>query len=269
MNFSTARIALIASLALTACSHDAQGEGDAGTSGGGKVANYTVHYDQTSYMSADNKPQEETTYRTMLADCQKAGGNIRPLAPADVARIGRVHNEAWLAPDRHAIHTEEWHLGTDGTCQFKLEHKDSTDILADGKQTAFDGVAHTGNEQDMAPDAGGPIQEDDAQLAAQGAQMGWKKMGDAMANGAKCSIWQDANGAQVCVWTGGRPWGFSGDGANALKDGMSQQGTVVLWAKSGKGADWTLSTDRFDIGKPLDPNAFTIPKNIVVSKSAP
>jgi hypothetical protein len=188
---------------------------------------------------------------------------MRALTPDEVAKIGRVHVEAWVGPDKQARHEEEWHLNATGPCEFSLSHQDQTEIGdANGRSTLIDGVTHKVDVQDT--DKPAPVMAlpaTDGEMTEGARQAGWSKQGIAGDSGAQCAVWQDSFGFQLCVWTGGRQWGYSADGPTALKDGVSRGDSVVFWAHPGQGTSWKLETREFSLGKALDRRAFEIPAN--------
>jgi hypothetical protein len=222
-----------------------------------------IHFDQTAVLTVDGEPKEEQAYYTYLKDCQKVGGPIRPLTPSDVGKIGRVHVEAWIDPDQQSRHEEEWHVDSPATCQFSLTHQDLTEIVdANGRSTAIDGVTHNVDVQELGkPAPVTALPATDGEMNEGIRQAGWSKQGIANANGAQCAVWQDSSGFQLCVWTGGRQWGYSSDGMTSLKDGVSRSDSIVFWAHPGRGASWKLETREFSVGKALDRRAFAIPEN--------
>jgi hypothetical protein len=222
-----------------------------------------IHFDQTSVLTGDGQPKEEESYRILLEDCRKAGAPTRALTPGDAEKIGRVHVEAWIGPDQQSRHEEQWHLDSPGPCEFSLTHQDQTEVVdANGRSTTIDGVTHAVDVQELGKE--GPVTAvpaSDGEMDEGDRQRGWSKQGVASANGAQCAVWQNSDGFQLCVWTGGRQWGYSSHGSTALKDGMSPGDAIVLWAHPGRGATWKLETKEFSVGKALDRRAFAIPVN--------
>jgi hypothetical protein len=223
-----------------------------------------IHYDQTAVLTLGGQPQEEQSYRTLLDNCQKAGAPIRALAPGEVEKIGRVHVEAWIGADKQSRHDEEWHLDSTRPCEFSLTHLDQTQIGdANGRTTVIDGVTHKAEVRELGkPAPVTALPASDGEMDEADRQNGWSKQGIANANGAQCAIWQNSTGFQLCIWTGGREWGYSSHGTNALKDGVSPGDAIVLWAHPGQGPDWKLDTREFSVGKTLDGRAFAIPENV-------
>jgi hypothetical protein len=221
-------------------------------------------------VTLDGVAKEEETYHTLLDECEKGDARfpLHALTPSDAARIGRVHLEAWIGPDRQARHEEEWHLNDSPPCNFTLTHLDQTSITdANGRVTSIDNVTHQVDVgQGDEPQRPEPLPEGDGEMDAAHRQAGWSKLGVTNSNGAQCAIWQDASGSQVCAWSGGRQWGYTSDGTIALRDGVSVGPTpggnaIALWARPGKGASWKMETREFSVGKPLDPRAFVPPAN--------
>jgi hypothetical protein len=272
------RIALAGALCAilscgTACSHggtDAPGGHGSETSASSHSDRPTIHYDQTGVLVADGAPIEEKSYKSLLEGCQRSGSPTTPLTPDEVAKLGRVHTEAFIGPDKSSIHTESWEQAMPSPCHFTLTHKDNTEIAdVSGHVTAIDAVARTADVQETGQDADvGPVPADDGQETDADRQAGWSKLAGEHANGTDCSAWRDARGAEVCVWSGGGRWGYSSSGVNAVHDGKSDGSTIILWAKPGQGASWKIDTHVFSVGEPLPQQPFEVPAGITVNKSS-
>jgi hypothetical protein len=212
-------------------------------------------------MTGDGRPEEAESYHVLLENCRKGGLPTRALTPSDEEKLGRIHVEAWIGPNEQSRHEERWGLANPKPCEFSLTHEDHTEIVdANGRSTTTDGVTHQVDVQELGKP--GPVMAlgaEDEQMIEGARQAGWTKQGIANANGAQCAVWQDSTGFQVCVWTGGRQWGYSTNGSIALKDGMSPGDAIVLWAHPGKDASWKLETREFSVGKALDRRAFVVP----------
>lgn len=258
--------AALALLSLTACSAKAppmagNDSVESSHAGGSISSRPPIHYDQTAVLTVNGRPQEEQSYRALLDGCQRAGVQIRALTPGDVAKIGRVHVEAWIDPDKQSRHEEEWHLDASMPCKFSLQHQDQTEIDdADGRATVIDGVTHKVEVQE--PGKPAPVMalpENDGEMNEAARKAGWSKEGNATASEAQCAVWHSPTGFELCVWTGGRKWGYSANGPTALKDGVSRGDSIVLWVHPGQGSAWKLETKEFSVGNALDRRAFEIP----------
>jgi hypothetical protein len=262
-------IAIFSSLFFAGCSHSSGSDASQAASSGGDRP--PIHFDQTAVLMTDGQPTEQNSYMTLLAGCQKSGRPMHALTQAEVGKIGRLHVESWIGPDKTSRHEEEWHLESPAPCQFALTHKDHTEIVdAKGRSTMIDNTTHTADVQETGePSPMGALPENDGAMDDAANKAGWSKKADAMANGVPCAVWQNALGFEACVWSGGRAWGYSSYGVDALKDGMSDGQSIVLWAHPGKGAAWQLETRTFSVGQPLDSNAFAIPANVTTRNASP
>lgn len=227
-----------------------------------------IHYDQTSVLAIDGVPGLENSYRSLLDHCQKGGLPTHALTDAEVAKLGRLHVEAWLDQDRQTRHTESWtiDISTSAPCQFSLVHdRDETEFDdVNGRSTNINWMTHQGDVQELGPvDPPSPMPADDGDLTEAQKLVGWSKLGSDTAAGAPCTIWQDGQGSQFCVWNAGGKWGYSSNGYGALKDGQSQ-GAVVLWVHPGKGSAWKLDTTTFTVGTPIDDTVFKVPGGIPI-----
>jgi hypothetical protein len=223
-------------------------------------------------LTLDGVPQEERVYEeAQLAPCKKphAGFPLHALTPSEVAKLGRVHVEAWIGPDKQARHEESWSINESAPCNFSLTHQDQTWIAdANGRVTTIDNVTHQVDvaQGEKPPWTAGPLPESDGEMDEPHRQNGWSRLGVTNSNGTQCVIWQSAAGEQTCAWSGGRQWGYSADGAGALHDGRSVGASIggssiVLWEHPAKSGGWKLETQAFSVGQPLDPRAFVLPAN--------
>jgi hypothetical protein len=263
-------LATLSLVSLTACSAkvpataDNAAAGSAPVGGGSTSPLPPIHYDQTAVLTVDGEAQEEKSYRSLLDGCRKSGISTHALTSDEVGKIGRVHVEAWIGPDKQSRHEEQWHLNSPGPCQFALTHVDQTEIGdASGHTTLIDGVTHKVDVQEQGKqEPAMALPESDGELTEGARQAGWTKQGSASDSGAQCAIWEDSYGSQLCVWTGGRQWGYSADGSTALKDGVSRGDSIVFWSHPGRGVAWKLETREFSLGKALDRRAFDVPANL-------
>ena len=256
-------------LSLIACSAKAPPAGASSAPGDAQTDGSTspqppIHYNQTTVLTLSGELTEEKAYLTALEQCRKAGAfPVHALQPDEVEKIGREHLEAWIDPDKWTQHDERWSLDEPHPCQFALTHVDKTEFRdANGRSTTVDGVTHEVDIQELGKSP--PVTalpSDDGEMTEADRQIGWSKLGITNFSGAQCAIWQDPMGSQLCVWTGGRQWGYSADGPSALKDGLSRNDSIVFWARPGRGPSWKLETKEFSVGEPLDSRAFVIPAN--------
>jgi hypothetical protein len=271
MTFRRPILTALLLLLLTACSDKAASTAGYKAPDNAPAASSSpppIHFDQTSVLTLDGVALEEQAYHTAVDNC-KGSGFLHALTPSEVAKIGRVHLELWIGPDKQARHEESWGMNVSSICNFFLTHQDQTWIAdANGRVTTIDNVTHQVDVEqgEKPPWTGGPLPESDAEMDEAHGQAGWSKLGVTNSNGTQCVIWQGPGGEQDCAWSGGKQWGYSADGASALHDGVSvgasiAGSSIILWAHPGKGPSWRLETQEFSVGKPLDPRAFELPAN--------
>jgi len=258
--------AAITSLSLAACSGGATTVGPAhpqdAAGAGAAVTPPPIHYEQTAVLTTDGEPTLERSYHKLLADCQQAGAPTRALTSDEAAKLDRTHVEAWIGPNKLSHHEQRWNLQDSPPCQFSivLEY-DMTEIQdSNGHATLIDAVAHTVEFQELGKWA--PVRAlpaTDGELTEAERVNGFTKLGMATANAAQCAVWQDRTGDQFCVWSAGRQWGYSADGADPLHGGVSNGNSITLWAHPAPTSGWKLETNVFTVGVPLDPRAFVIP----------
>jgi len=256
-------------LSVTACSGGAgsasapQAEGGNESEASAGFVSPPVYYDQTTVLTGeDGEPVLERSYKKLLADCQQGGAPTHALTPEEQVKVGRTHMEVWIGNGRFAKHQEDWGIADEPPCQFSLKHEtDQTEIYdANGRATTVDHLSHKVDVQETGkPAPVTPMPPEDGEVTEGERATGWSKKGAASANGAQCEIWEDRSGYQLCVWTGGRKWGYPTDGPIALKDGLSNGGSIVLWAHGGKDPNWRLETREFTVGTPIDERAFVPP----------
>lgn len=251
--------------AATSASHDDK------TSGSAASRPPPIHFDQISVLTGDGRPKEQEAYHALLDNCHKGGLATRALTPSDEEKLGRIHVEAWIGADEQSRHEERWTLANSSMCEFSLTYEDHTEIVdANGRSTSIDGVTHQVDVQELGkPAPVSPLAPEDEEMIEAARKAGWTRQGNANSNGAECAVWQDTTGFQVCVWTGGRQWGYSTNGPIALKDGMSPGDAIVLWAHPGRYASWQLETREFSVGKALDRRAFAVPASAITHGKSP
>ncbi|NID13987.1 hypothetical protein [Luteibacter yeojuensis] len=256
-----------AALALgsTACS--SSGNGDGGSTSSGDMP--SVHLEQTIVMLSGGRPQEEATYRQMLADCQAAGTPTTPVPAGDVAKIGRKKLVETIEAERASRRIDAWKVDATAPCQFRLVHSGEQEIqTADGKSYRIDLATNQGDVQDLgAPQPREAV--DDGDLDAAARATGWKRGGESQVQGQRCESWTAPTGDRYCVWTGGTKWGFSRAGINALDgDGITSDGAIVLQATPpSTGFGWAVQTDSFTVGKAADESTFAVPSGARIAAS--
>jgi hypothetical protein len=262
--FATTLAAILA-VAPAACSSSSGGGGETASSGDMP----SVHLEQTIYMESGGKPQEETAYQKMLADCAAAGTPTTPVPAGDVQRIGRKKLTETIEANRSSRRVDAWKLEAAAPCQFKLVHEGSQDIqTADGKAYHVDLATNEGDVQASGEPA--PREAvDDGDLDAQAKAAKWTRGGKGNVQGAACETWVAPTGDQYCVWTGGTKWGFSQAGINALDgDGLTSDSAIVLQATPpAAGFGWNVKTDQFTVGKAADAATFAVPPGAHVASN--
>ena len=262
----SAIVVIALAMASTSCS-SSSGDGDSGTASTGDMP--SVHLEQTIVMLSSGRPQEETAYRQMLADCQKAGSPTTPIAAGDVAKIGRKKLVETIEAQRASRRVDQWKVDAATPCQFRLVHTGEQEIqTADGKSYRVDLATNEGDVQDLgAPQPREAVNEGDLDQAAQAT--GWKRGGQSQVQGQGCESWTAPTGDQYCVWTGGSKWGFSRAGINALDgDGITSDSAIVLQATPPPaGFGWSVQTDNFTVGKAADASTFAVPANARIAAS--
>lgn len=256
----------VCAVASPGCS-SSSGGGEGGSASSGDMP--SVHLEQTIVMLSEGKPQEETAYRQMLADCQAAGTPTTPIAPADVTRIGRKKLVETIESERSSRRIDTWKVEAAAPCQFRLAHSGEQEIqTADGKSYRVDLATNQGDVQDLgAPQAREATNDGDLDAAAKAT--GWKRGGESNVQGQACESWTAPTGDQYCVWTGGTKWGFSRAGINALDgDGITSDSAIVLQATPPpSGFGWSVQTDSFTVGKAADESTFAVPANARIAAS--
>ena len=179
-------------------------------------------------------------YQARLRICEEAGVAATPLGPADIARLDTGTVEIRIDAGRQAVRQTAWTLGFDdsddsvaGSCRFRLVEDDYEEVAGDA------GIA-------FAPLGASRPQE----------FTGWTALGEASVGGQPCTRWRKsaALGApeEVCVWSGGREWGFDDAPLSTLGcDGIDVSGyltAIPLEARPLEGSGCIVKLRSFSIG---------------------
>lgn len=273
-------------LAMVACSangHDPE-NADAGESAAdANIADQAppIRYEQTGVFVSHGQPVEVSNYRTHLKHCEASGFPVTPL-PADVAdKLGHIYRKVWMDGVRMSVRQERWELvpGDDsaGACQFKAKH--SSKMVINGP----DGIVRVDLDKKTAIHSEGhgvvrhalrmPTAADDDMKAKVLADLRSKGYGGAIADsesastyaGQPCKRVHTKAFGEICVWSGGRKWGFTDEQSSVSEDPDVPVDSVVLVATpaDGHGMKWT--TTSMSVGTNIDDDVFEMPSGISVA----
>lgn len=235
---------LVAAAALlAACNSDASGSGEPGA-----VKNMPpIHLDQTAELLTDGQNGRRAAYLEAVRACEAGGIPTRRLSDTEVALVGVTRYEMWLDGKSETLQTRSWDAGQespDALCQFKLELEGT---FSSSRTTTF-------VEQDLATGAREeqPVESTDAlqrfALVPEDdrAPAGFQGPAARQVAGQPCDEWTTPDQARLCVWSGGRAWGF---GASRGDDHRSSPDNIVLEAEPGNGNGYRVTTQVFTVGQ--------------------
>ncbi len=271
----------LSTLPLAGCS--SRGDGGSGADGASvNVARETppIHVEQTEVMLKNGQPAIEQLYREALAQCSKGPTPVKPLEGDVVEKLGRTFFDVWYEGERMAVKADKWDFTEAARgpgCEFVPTHEARLTITEPGAMITIDLVKHTGTRQPsqgvvrqaLAPTAPG----DDKLRAAVAAQLARQGQGDLMSKdlgqaneaGQPCARVEGVSG-EMCIWSGGRQWGFDpgpandGDRMDAPIDSILLRSTPT----NGTGHQW--STQRMTVGEAFDADVFAVPSGLSLSQ---
>ena len=198
-------------------------------------------------------------YQSLLQACNEAGFPTTPLSPAQVEKLGTARVGLWFAEDVQMLSRQSWNFRKDGTesqaCNFALTGGGLHSRI--GPDATVETDLETG-ESSQSPTEPGRLQRTSAQDDG-GAVMealGFAGPVESMVAGQPCAQWTAGDGATVCLWSGGRAWGFT-DTINASGCSPSPLSTyessiVVAQAPSSEGTGCKVTVQRFTVGTAFD-----------------
>jgi hypothetical protein len=256
----------LSALLLAACSHGASaasgGQLPYGMDADGDWLSF--YQDQTgiAVVGAHGENMELENYKTYLAHCKVAP--VKPLDPADEAKVGTVRIQHWQDGDRGTATLVEkfgydWGTGSTPNCVFTPSHSAELKLYLRKQNRSYDIdlVKHTGTVQTLPPSSPSDHLHSPPPDWNQLAMAGIHKLGTSGDAGQPCVILQDPTGNQACVWSGGTKWGY----------GVADADTPRLWATgspSVKSDVKTLTTNSFVVGKLKDTRVFDLPSNVSI-----
>jgi len=234
-----------------------------------------IHVSQTEVMLKDGQPMVEQTYREALANCSAGSLPVKPLDEEVAKKLGRTFFEIWYQGDQMAVQADRWGFSESGQgagCEFTPRHDSRLTIDAHGSITVIDLIRRSGTRQPSQGIVRHPVTldtpDDDklrAEVAAGLAQAGKGNLmavsaGESREAGQPCTVVRSA-GVEMCVWSGGRAWGFG----NTVADDADRMDAAVdyILLKStpdnGTGHQW--STQAMTVGEAFGDKVFTAPGN--------
>lgn len=196
------------------------------------------------------KNQARVDYQARLDACSGAGFATTPLDPADVQRLDTGRVEITIDAGRQAVRQTRWTLAAadpdaavEETCDFAVE-EDVQEARAD----EADGLYLA---------AGDP-----AEVAMAAKAGGWTELGAGNVGGQPCRRWRRTGGQfgpdeEVCIWSGGVPWGFTGEPVLMVACSVLPTSTyltsIPLEAKALQGEGCNVQVEAISVGKARPP----------------
>ncbi len=233
-------------LLLAACNSPANGSAPAAIK---QVP--AIHLEQTAELLLDGQNAALKAYNDTVAACEAGGLPTRRLDDSELPLLGTTRYEMWIDGDSETLQTRSWDVASDGaagSCQFRLEMSGNFSRIADSRQVEVD-LASGAREEVALTDASG-LQRFAIAAADDLPGAGFTAGGETQVGGQPCQQWTAANnGDRLCVWSGGRQWGF---GAAPVHDHRPGPNYIVLQQQPGNGNGYGVTTQRFTVGEAFD-----------------
>ncbi|MGH8074534.1 MAG: hypothetical protein ACREO4_10735 [Lysobacter sp.] len=206
-------------------------------------------------------------YQGLLQSCGDAGFPITPLAPDQVDQLGTARVKLWFSDQVRVLSRESWSFEKDPqprSCNFRLVREGLH------SRTDTDGVVETdlgsGEVTRQAADPGllerFPAEAGDSVMAALGYQ-GPTRISVA---GEPCAQWTNRTGATVCLWSGGRAWGFSdavgASGCSPSPLSTYENSIVLQQAPPSEGVGCRVTTVQFTVGTVFGEREMAPPRSL-------
>jgi hypothetical protein len=237
-----------------------------------------IHVEQQAVLLRDGKPVEETNYRELLADCRKGPFPVKALDEETASKLGRTFYSLSFEGTRMAVHSVSWALKAPDPaappCQFAAEKAEHLTVVAPGRLTVVDLVSREARSE---PSEGvmryavtppSPAEDDleaavrrQLQAAGHGNVMP-EKLSDATVAGQPCRRTHTDVFGDVCIWSGGEPWGFTADTTDTSNGPDRPVDNILLSADPTDGTGIAWMTQSMTIGTPVNPSDFAIPSGI-------
>ncbi len=179
-------------------------------------------------------------YQLRLRTCEEAGMAVTPLSAEEAARLDTGTVEIRIDGQQQVVRQKAWTLGFDdndpgvaGSCRFRLV-EDADETLA-----GYEGIEFA------------PLDAAERHLPD-----GWTALGEGSIGGQSCTRWRKSADLgppeEVCVWSGGRKWGFDDGPVSALGcDGIAIGGyftAIPLQATPLDGNGCVVKLRTFSVG---------------------
>ena len=224
-----------------------------------------IHVELVEEPLLGGKNSRREAYAGLVDACREAGFAVTPLASEDVARLGTARVRLWFSESVQVLSREAWDFAKDDgpglSCHFRVVRTGTH------SRSGADGVVETDLEShevtrgaaDPASLVREPVSAGDSVMAAMGYQGPVKQS----VAGQPCAQWTAPDGATLCLWSGGRDWGFAdtvASGGCSPTPLSSYAGAIALsQSPSDRGDGCRLRTVRFTVGTPLDEAAMAAP----------
>lgn len=267
---ATAAVAALI-IALSACHDRAAGNADAERAINAEPDNIAakappIYLEQTVVVLQDGQPTVEKNYREALADCLKVPQwPARPLAEDIVKKLGRTYIKTQFDGRRMASRVDTWGFTESEAphiCQFYPTHEASVSIIEPGVATTIDLIKHKrktnpsdGVVRYPPPPVGGDEASRKAKVAELLRQRGYDQAAGDVTQpsirsseaGQPCAL-KHTSLADICMWSGGRQWGFSTDGTALLDGRPPAMDSIQLRRDPAKGTGFRWRTTRMIVG---------------------
>ncbi len=234
-----------------------------------------IYVAQTLVFRDAGEPVVERSYRQALKACHDAGMATTALSEDDAKKLGRTYFQLWFDDRRSAWREDAWDFTAGNTpadgCQFHVTHEANKVVDTAQEHLSIDLMAGTSvNEASVGFMPGGNEgMNDDDQLDANSAQLGYQRLGYATDAGQRCLRWRHPGGDESCVWSEGHAWGFT-RGAGSTQAISYDPGIIVLWVHPAEGSGPELTTQKMTVGgQPFDDALFEPPPGATVEGVSP
>lgn len=229
---------------LVACNGAANGSGpDAGA-----VKDVPpIHLDQTAELLVDGRNAQREGYLNAVNACEAGGLPTRRVAEADVALLGVTRYEVWIDGKSESTQTRTWKAvpeSSQAPCQFHLEMTGTFTSTTQSRYLEQDLATGVSEEQPL--QSGEELQRFALSAEDDAAPQGFQGPVTKQVAGQPCDEWTSRQNNRICVWSGGREWGF---GSSRGDDVRPSSNSFVLEAEPADGNGYRMTTQTLSVGQ--------------------
>ncbi|MGQ4582112.1 hypothetical protein [Lysobacter sp. F60174L2] len=214
-----------------------------------------IHVDLLEEPLMAGRNVRRDAYEQALQHCQDAGFPTTPLSPQQAERLGTAHVQLFFSDEVQVLSRQSWNYLMKGVesqrCTFQL--------VSAGLHSRIGPDATIETDLETGETTRGPTDADRLQRISEHVDsdqvmetLGYSGPVKMTVAGQPCARWTAPDGATVCLWSGGRQWGFSDeiDARGCSPAPLSTYESAIVLAQTAptEGMGCKVTVRRFTVG---------------------